>query len=254
VPNRYTRDELIKIALQMAQLPNLEAHDMPNGVVQPDAFAIQWLQDILDFWYHMVPFSATVKTTTLSAVANQGHIVLPSNFILDVRNGYTVNKIPGDNTTKRRVIRIPLQKFINRRLLYQTSTNIDYPYFYCIQGDDDVVATQYQHMQITPTPNIATVGQLWYYALPAVLSSGERPKFPSDYVCIEYIRIRGLEWSRIYEPGTAQKFCEKVVAGMRAAGLMNEPEDDEIPFDNLTFRHKGGSGLYNTTYAWMGNQ
>lgn len=236
----------------MAQLSNLEVHDMPNGVVQQDAFAVQWLQDILDFWYHMVPFSATVKSVTLNCVANQNYVTLPSDFILDVRNGYTVQKTPGDNTTLRRTIRVPLQKFINRRLLYQTSTNVNYPYFYCVQGDDGVTATQYQRMQVTPTPNIATVGQLWYYSLPAVLASDEKPKFPNDYVCIEYIRIRALEWSRIFEPGTAQKFCDKVVSSMRAAGLMNEPEDDEIPFDDLTWRKKSTGSVYGTTYAWMG--
>lgn len=236
----------------MAQLPNLTVHDIPNNVVQGDAFAIQWLQDILDFWYHMVPFSATVKTTVLNAVANQGYIVLPSDFILDVRNGYTVQKTAGDATSKRRVIRVPLQKFINRRLFYQTTTTADYPYFYCIQGDDGIVATQQQHMQITPTPDISTVGELWYYALPAILNSDQKPKFPNDYVCTEYIRIRALEWARIYEPGTAHKFCDRIVAGMKAAGLMNEPEDDEIPFDDLTFRKRDGRGLYSTTYAWMG--
>ncbi len=251
MPNRYARDELIKIALQMVQLPNLEVHDMPNGVVQPNAFAIQWLQDILDFWYHMVPFSATVKSTALNCVANQNYVTLPSDFILDVRNGFVVERIPGNAASKRRVIRVPLQKFINRRLLYQTSTNVDYPNFYCIQGDDDNVSTQFQRMQITPTPSISTNGELWYYALPATLESNQKPKFPNDYVCAEYIRIRALEWARVYEPGTAHKFCEKVIAGMKSAGLMNEPEDDEIPFDDLTFRrgYEGG-----TAYAWMGQR
>lgn len=248
MPNRYCRDELIKIALQMAQLSNLEIHDMPTGTVSQDAFSIQWLQDILDFWYHMVPFSATVKNVALSCIANQNYVVLPSNFILDVRNGYTVRTISNDPLSLRRITRMPLQKFINRRLTYQKSVTNIFPWFYCIQ-DTDTLGNQL--MQITPTPTVSTVGELWYYALPPLLDAGDKPRFPSDYVCIEYIRIRALEWSRIMEPGTAQKFCDKIVAGMKAAGLMNEPEDDEIPFDTQVWG-KGLDSLYANTYAWMG--
>lgn len=234
----------------MVQLPNLEIHDMPDGVVLPDAFCIQWLQDILDFWYHMMPFSATVKSVALNSIANQDYILLPSDFILDVRNGYATRTIPTDPLSVVRRHRVSLQKFINRKLALQKSTNINYPYFYCVQDADD--ATGQQMMQITPTPNIAVVGIIWYYALPPILTAGDKPKFPNDYVCVEYLRIRACEWAHIYEPGTAQKFCDKVVSGMKAAGLMNEPEDDEIPFDDLTFRKGGGTAM--SSYGWMGER
>lgn len=253
MPNRYSRDELIKIALSMAQLPNLDIHDIPNGVVQPDAYAIQWLQDILDFWYHMVPFSSTVTATPLNCTANVGTISLPSDFILDVRNGYLVQTIPGNTTSYKRVYRVPFQKFLNRVLYYQTTVNALYPHFYTILGETDLVPgiSHTQTIQVTPVPSINTVGKLWYYKLPPKLQSNTIPDFPTDYVCEEYIRIRALEFVRIFEPGTAQKFCDKMVAGMKANGLMNEPEDDEIPFDELTFKGRG-SNLYNSTYAWMG--
>ena len=249
MPNRYTRDELIKIALNMAQLPNLERHDMPDGVVLPDAFSIQWLQDILDFWYHMVPFSAAVDKVTLNATAGSDTIVLPSNFVLDVRNGYLTRTDPTDILSLRRRIRTPLQKFITRQLQYQRSESVNFPYFYCVQGIAPV--TSRQTMKITPTPTVSTIGQLWYYKLPAPLDSNDIPHFPNDYVCLEYIRIRSLEWARVYDPGTAQKFCDKIVAGMKAAGLMNEPEDDEIPFDEEVYIRQQQVGGY-TTYAWMG--
>lgn len=248
MPNRYARDELIKIALNMAQLPNLEVHDMPNGVVAQDAFCIQWLQDILDFWYHMVPFSASVVAVTLNATPQQGYVTLPSDFILDVRNGYLVRMDAADPFSYRRVHRLPLQKYLNRTLAFQSTTQrVVCPSFYCVQG---VSATGRQLMQVTPTPTIATQGTLWYYQLPPLLAADDVPRFPNDYVCIEYIRIRALEWARVFDPGTAQKFCDKVVAGMKAAGLMNEPEDDEVPFDTLVYS-KGGSG---NGYAWMGPQ
>src|SRR6267143_459704 len=99
MPNRYNRDELIKIALNMANLPNLNIHDMPDGVVQQDAHCIQWLQDILDFWYHMVPFSSAVTVTTLTCLANTSTMQLPDDFILDVRNGYLVPTIQDDMTS-----------------------------------------------------------------------------------------------------------------------------------------------------------
>ena len=247
MPNRYVRDELIGIALDQAVLPNLKIHDMPDGVVQPDAYSIQWLQDILDFWYHMVPFSATVDYVTLNAVANQDYILLPTDFILDVRNGYVVETVPGDTTSLRRRERVSLQKFINRQLYHQKTTSATYPSFYCIVGDD--ATTQQQKLKITPTPSMATQGKLWYYKLPTKLNSNDKPKFPNDYVCIEYVRIRAKEWANIFEPGTAQKFCDKIVAGMKAAGLMNEPEDDEIPMDTLYYHKSRGEFA---TYAWMG--
>jgi hypothetical protein len=251
MPNRYTRDELINIALNMAQLPNLMIHDIPNGVVQQDAYSIQWLQDILDFWYHMVPFSATVQPDVqLNCVAQQSYVVLPSDFILDVRNGYLVQTVPGDNTSFKRTLRLPLQKFINRKISNQASTNVNYPTMYSII---DVDAFGNQLMQVTPTPTIATVGKLYYYALPPVLQAGDKPAFPNDYVCTEYIRIRALEWNRVYDPGTAQKFCEKIIAGMKSAGLMNEPEDDEIPFDTAVYNKQYGGSVY-ASYAWLGPQ
>lgn len=251
MPNRYVRDELIKIAINMAQLPNLEVHDIPNGVVQPDAYSIQWLQDIIDFWFHLVPFSSTVVSTTLNCVANQRYVNLPSDFILDVRNGYLVQTVVGDVTSLKRTVRIPLQKYINRRVALQNTSNVNFPVFYCIHDIDE--DTQVQRMQLQPTPNVSTVGELYYYALPSVLEAGSKPRLPNDYMAIEYIRIRALEWARVFEPGTAHKYCDRLVAGAKAAGLMNEPEDDEIPFDNLVFS-KGTDSHYYNSYAWMGQQ
>lgn len=250
MPNRYCRDEIISIALNMVQLPNLEIHDMPNGVVMPDAFSIQWLQDILDFWYHLCPFSTTVVKLPLNCTAHSDTVTLPADFIIDVRNGYMVQSKPGDVNSYTRTLRLPLQKFITRQLATQTiGSTVTRPFFYCVVGDDGNIITRRQHMLVTPTPTIATIGQLWYYKVPPVLSELARPQFPNDYILIEYIRIRALEWAHIYEPGTAHKFCTKVVADMKSAGLMNEPEDDEIPMDELMFT-KGD--VYNNTYGWMG--
>jgi hypothetical protein len=125
--------------------------------------------------------------------------------------------------------------------MYQRqAATVLYPSFYMIQGST---------MKVTPTPTITATGTLWYYQLPPALQADDKPLFPNDYVCIEYIRIRALEWSRIVDPGTAQKFCEKIVGGMKAAGLMNEPEDDEIPFDEQVYSKGGRYG--SNSYSWM---
>jgi hypothetical protein len=251
MPNRYCRDELINVMIGMAQLPNLQVHDAPNGVVQQDAFAIQWLQDILDFWFHMVPFSATVKHQSITCTAHNEEIIMPSDFILDVRNGLEVQTIPGDSTSYKRKGRVPLQKFINRRLENQTTHDVKYPEFYCIVGDDDNITTQYQTMMITPTPSINTQCYLWYYSLPARLEANQKPKFPSDQVCLDYLRLRALEWAGLLDPGTANKYSLKIIADMKASGLMNEPEDDEIPMDEQVYQRRGWGSNRNN---WMGRQ
>jgi hypothetical protein len=195
----------------------------------------------------MVPFSASIEKTPLIGTANNDTITLPSDFILDVRNGVLVQAIPGDVNSYHRIHRVSLQKFLNRKLRVQGQQNVKFPIYYNIHGIDEVNDDR-QVLNITPTPTINTTSQLWYYSLPPKLDAGKRPRFPNDYVCIEYLRIRALEHANIIDPGTAQKFCDTIVGGMKAAGLMNEPEDDEIPFNDLTYRTGGRSA----SYSWMG--
>lgn len=252
MPNRYVRDQLILNALAQAQLPNLAVHDAPNGVVQQDAFAIQWLQDILDFWYHMVPFSATVVKTPLTCTANSDTLTLPADFIIDVRNGLLTESIPGDTSSYRRRMQVPLQKFINRQVYYQGQTNVNTPLFYTVAGDNGSVLANQQTMLITPTPTIATQCQLWYYQLPPVLEANHIPRFPDDYVCIEYLRLRAMEWQGLLDPGTSRKFCDSIVASMKSVGLMNNTEDDEIPLDSNVYLKTSDYGTQAYNWAWMG--
>ena len=249
MPNRYVRDEIIAVAISMAQLPNLEQHDIPDGVVQQDAYSIQWLQDILDFWYHIMPFSATVVETPLICTVNSDTIILPSDFILDVRNGLEVQTIPGNITSYVKKYRLPLQKFRNERLRHQGAQGVKYPEYYCVVGDDGNVLTQYQTMRVTPTPSIPTRCNLWYYQFPPALEANQKPKFPNDYACIEYIRLRALEWAGINTPGIAQKFTTDIVSKYKASGLLNEPEDDEMPQDEQVFRRRGRQSSHT---SWMG--
>lgn len=250
MPNRYTRDQLIRSGLQMAQLPNLEIHDMPDGVVLPDAFSITWLQDIIDWWYHMVPFSTTIVTAPLNATANVSTITLPADFIVDVRNGYLTQRIPGDVKSLRRSARLSYQKFINREITHQKVTNALFPIYYCVNGITKVDNTPHQILNMCPTPSISTVGFLRYYALPARLNGDDIPLFPASRIMTEYIRIRACEYMHVYDPGTAEKYCDKLLLGVKASGLLNEPEDDEIPFDEQV--HIKASDRSTYSYQWMG--
>lgn len=241
MPNRSCRDELIYAALEMAQVPNLKAHDMPNGVVNVNAFSITWLQDIMDFWYHICPFSSTVSKIPYNLLANTQDYSLPDDFILDVKHGLVVQNINNNSSSKQRKLRLPLQKWISRDLSYQGQTSTTCS-FYVIHANQ---------LHITPIPNENKNAWLWYYQLPAPLNSDDVPIFPNDYVIKEYLRIRALEWVGRYDPGTAQKFCDKIVVSMKANGLMNEPEDDEIELDQ-NFYVKGYNP--NFSYQWMGSQ
>jgi hypothetical protein len=251
MPNRLVRDELILTALRMAQIPNLDIEEAPNGVVLQTAKSIDWLQEVVDYWHHLVPFSATIAVDQdMSCLAGSDMIILPADFIIDVRNGYFVQTIPNDFQSFKQTRRVPVPKFMRYRLMYQKKHDVQYPYYYCVVGDDNDELSQRQTMMVCPTPTINTVAKMWYYRLPGRLAANQKPKVPTDYVCVEYLRIRMLEWAHLFEPGTAQKFCDRIVSGMRAGGLLNEPEDDAIPMDEQSFGR--AANHYNSYAAWMG--
>jgi hypothetical protein len=235
MPNRLVRDQIILEVVEMVNLGNFRTATAPHGVVLQHAPAIGWLQYIVDFYHHTVPFSSTVKLLTpLPCIARQDYLTLPDDFIVDMRNGYVVQTIPSDTNSLQRTHRVSSQKFLTRKLWGQRATNITYPIFYNIVGKEPT--SDAQRMVITPTPTINTVGYLCYYALPPVMAAGDKPGIPNaDYICTEYVRIRAMEWANLYEPGTAQKFTDKLVVVLKAGGLLNEPEDDDVPFDDLTF-------------------
>ena len=241
MPSRYTRDELIMSGLEMAQASNLMKHDAPEGVLLESAFSVRWFQDILDFYYHKAPFGSTVKREhPLNISANDKTVTAPEDFILDVRDGYIVQETENPNS-KGRLLRVPLQKWLNRDLMFQTH-NSPVPFFYMVNG---------RTISITPPPTKNVLAFLWYYQLPAKLESGEIPDVPSDFFLVEYIRIRALEWIGFYDIGTSVKYTDKLVGGMKAQGLLNEPEDDEIPMDVYVYRRN--PRLFNS-YKWMGPQ
>lgn len=251
MPNRYTRDQLILNMLDLVQNANLTQSEAPGGVVQPHAMSIQWLQDILDFMYHKSPFSSTVAHMALDCPAFADTLTLPEDFILDVRDGYLVRHIEADPQSMMRVYRRSFQDFLDQRLGMQKLRSggpggYVPPQYYCIV---ERAANGQQLMQLAPIPQTFVSGQLWYYQLPPILGATDKPTFPSDQVIIEYMRIRALEWMGLADVGTSLKYEEKLVAGLKSAGLLNEPERTQMPYDTLNYRYGNRTG---SPFAWVG--
>jgi hypothetical protein len=101
------------------------------------------------------------------------------------------------------------------------------------------------HVNQPDAPYQAT---LWYYQVPAALGPTTVPQFPSDWLLIEYVRLRGREWVNAVPPGTAMEYARKEIGRLRQAGLAGEPEDDTLPFDERRFL-TGNAGPTD----WMGN-
>lgn len=246
--NRYTRDEILNAALNMASIPTLDARDRPTyvqagtetDVIDTTALSIKWLQEGLDIFHAKFPWAGTVTSAAISITASSQDITLPSDFILDVKHGLLISV----SSKFRRLRRNNFQRWLSFDLQYQGSARTPERYTF-IKGASDNLSK----IQITPIPDISYTGKLWYYALPAVLTKNDIPLFPTDHTLVEYIRIRALEWVRAYDPGTAQTFVENEIARLIRNGLANEPEEDVIEFNSEVY----GNVDESTSYRWMGS-
>lgn len=228
--NRLNRDQILVRGLDMVDSPSLDTKDRPSGAIIAGALSVGWLQDALDLFHNEFPWAGTVKSTAIT-LDTTGLVSVPADFILDVRNGIT---LPAPN--QRRLARLPLQKLISYQL---ADTTAGVPRGYTVTEPD---------LRIFPMPDKSYSATLWYYALPTVLSANTLPKFPSDWVLVEYVRLRGLEWLQKIAPGSAMAYAREQIAALRKSGLAGEPEDDEIPLDPLRFRPAGPSAPWD----WMG--
>lgn len=229
--NRLTRDELLHRALNMVDSKGLDTHDRPHGLIVDEAHSLSWLQDGLDLFHHEFPWQGLIRTAALSLAS--GAITLPTDFILDVRDGIVVASLG------TRLRRTPLQKFVTYQLATTTDAN---PRVYTWHGDA-------LYVYPTPAPPRVVAGTLWYYALPVTLGPVAKPAFPSDWVLVEYVRLRGLEWLRLHVPGTARAYALTEIGRLRKAGLQGEPEDNELPLDTGRFLPTGSGDRS----SWMGD-
>src|SRR6266571_1371582 len=114
---RYTRDELLSHALDLAQSPPLDRHDRPGDVIDQNAYCISWLQSALDRCHVKFPFSADVQDVDITFINTSTDIILtsdntkylPTDFILDVKDGIVCTL----NNTKVRLKRKSFQYWLS---------------------------------------------------------------------------------------------------------------------------------------------
>lgn len=238
-PNRLSRDDILLEALQIAEVPGLNQLDVSNGnpytgTINSTAITIGWIQQAVDMFHMKFPWAGIVTSTAVTFTTGTPTIALPSDFILDLRDGLLITH----SSFTRRVRRRGLQNIIS----YSLNRNAGRPLLYCIQGTN---------LLFTPTPDQGYTGTFWYYQRPAALSGATVPVFPSDLVLIEFVRIRCLEWTRALPPGAALQYSELQIRELRKSGLGHEPESDEIPLDGNVFL-PGAGGSQTSPWSWLG--
>jgi len=244
MPNRWVRDEIIHQALDLLQGSTLEAHDRKEGVVLPNAYMIKWLGNALDTFHRAFPFQGDVTFANVTIQANQEKIVLtadttknlPDDFSATVRDGLLVQISSKWIRLRERGFQEWFQSYFNNL----NATGAIYPKLYAYHADA---------IQVSPKATASLAGQLWYYKLPAVLSSNHVPKFPDDDVLVDYLRIRGMEWLRApsYPIGSAKAFAEQEISKLRQSGLLGNTGFDVMPIEGAPYMDEVVDN-----FMWMG--
>ena len=170
----------------------------------------------------------TTATLTISSVTT----ALPSDFILDVRDGLIIT--PSDGGPGR-LARRDLPELITRNIGAST-------------GQPTIYTITDPNVRVFPAPNKSYTATLWYYKLPALLEAHEKPLFPSDFCLVQYVRLMGEEWLKVAQPGTAQVYAERECAKLLKTGLGREPESTEIRLDPRRYH-----GPVDQSGDWMGD-
>lgn len=240
---RYTRDELIVQGIELSGSPTLIQHDIPNGIVDQNAFSIRWLQNAIDMCHRKYPFSSTIATAQMLLAANTDYMVLasdtskflPDDFIIDVRDGCLVQY----NNQQYRMKRLSYQYLLNYQLGTQNATTTR-TFCYSINA---------KKIMVSPLISSPLTIILHYYQLPATIQANEYPDFPDEWCLIEYVRLKALEWTRSLDLGTAERFLEDALGKFRASGLLHDSEYDVIPIENNQVY--ADSNILNRN-SWMG--
>jgi len=224
--NRLDRDTIINRALDLADSAVLDAKDRPsNPVLATGALSISWLQEALDLFAKRFPFSNNITTFTISVSKGDSSFSVPSDFILDYRNGILWDDDEG------RMTRRGLSTLLNVPLGTSSSPHESIPRIYSVKGTT---------IEIRPKSDKARTGILFYYQLPAALASATVPFFPDDYILVHYVWIKAQEWHRVVPIGSALQYAEDRIADLQRSGIGNEAEATEIELDQETFgeRHR----------------
>lgn len=232
--NRLSRDDILNRALDRADSPTLDQKDRPSSpTIAAGALSLQFLQEGLDYFHKLWPFSADITSVAVSIAENDTTITVPSDFILDYKNGIILDDDAG------RLRRKSLSKILGVPVGSSSSPNRGTPAWYAIRGTT---------IEFRPKANKAFTGNLWYYKLPALLTSNDVPVFPDDHILVEWVFLKAQEWHHVIPSGTALAFANKVIGDLQKSGLMNESEEQQIELDPDIFGEQGVSGR-NT---WMG--
>lgn len=234
--NRMTRDEIISRGLDMVDSPALSQKERPEGLIQQNALSIGWLQDALDYMHRRYPFGATITSGVVSILTGTTSYTLPTNYLLDVRDGLRIMQ----TDVKRRLKRRSMQWLLDQDSA--SNATPDTPSDYVITGST---------LRISPKPDRAYTGELWYYSLPAVLTANTVPTFPDDWSLVEYIRLRGSEWIGQSPSGAAMAYLAQIVNGLRSSGLGQESEETFFPLDRGSYRKTGSD--YESGSSWLGD-
>ena len=232
--NRLTRDEIIHRALDMADSPSLDQRERPGdgGMLIANAMSLGWLQEGIDYFTRKFPWGGTIAYTPITYAAT---LTLPTDYTLDVRNGYRILSAQNSQAGGR-LARKSLQFYLSCN---PTATGC--PAIYVIRGST---------VMIWPTPDRTYSGDFWYYQLPAPLTAGEIPAWPDDFVLIEYVRLRAKEWTGEVPPGGALEYAHTITAGLIKQGLGVEPESDTFALDSTVYSRQGND--VSDPNTWMG--
>ena len=223
---RYTRDEILIQGIELSSSPTVIQHDMPGGIIQPNAYSIKWLQNALDMFHNKYPFSTDVTEVTVNFNTGTNDLVLnsdnttflPSSFILDVRDGVLYTQ----SNKQQRLKRLSFQYWLSYNLSNQnTQTTVPRTY-----------TKVNSRIKFSPKVTVALTGSLWYYAQPSEIPYNGYPSFPDEHTLIEFIRLKSLEWTRSIEVGTAVAFMTKELVRLRMDGLIDDSEYDVPPIEN----------------------
>ena len=240
---RYTRDEICLQGLELASCPGLTKQDAPGGILDPNAKSIKWLQNALDYFHRKYPFASDILDVDLTIQVNNVDAVLtadptkylPTDFIVDVRDGIDV-------TFNGAFSQIFRKDYRTWRLKNQASQS-------GLAQRPEIYTRLNNRIKVLPKVSEPLSAVLHYYALPAVLETDSPVPFPDEWILIEFIRLKALEWVRTIELLTAQKYLDIALAGLIASGLLNEPEHEGgVPLENNQVII---DGAYNRN-SWMG--
>lgn len=233
--NRLTRDAILNRALDLLDSARLNEKDRggeDSTTILASALSIGWLQDSLDLAINLYPLQGTIKSEPYTFTRGVTEYALPSRYIIDYRDGLILG---GD---KGRMQRRGFAAMLN---LAVSEGSYGKPKWYTVKNN---------LLLIRPAPNETYTGTLYFYQLPTALTANEVPNFPSDFMLVEYVKMRGLEWLREIPQDSANKYLVMTMAQLLKAGLGQEAEEDQINPDRDAFP---GEPAFLDSSRWMGS-